>query len=175
MCEQCLTSPIYFGNPIPGFTLARARRQGNDWNIGEWGLIECNDPCIRWKITPTPSPLWGMTDDQEDDWYANVDRNTPEWHRGSKFPSAFSKQFEDCGPDLGYRLINAAIQVGYDREKHGQFASWFFDYLGDYLITAIEDPDDDNPFPHRDEMFPIDPSIGRNPLPNEPEMDKCDD
>lgn len=170
MCEQCLTNAVWFGQPIPGFSLARARRQGNDWNIGDWGLIECNDPSITWSVTPTPSPTWGMTDDEEDAWYDNTDRNSEEWKRGTSFPYAFSQHFEDCGPNLGYRLIKGAIEVGYDPEKHGQFTSWFFDYLGEYLKTATAEPDDDVIFPERDKLFPIDLSIGRDPLPTEPEL-----
>lgn len=171
MCEQCLTSPIYFGEPIPGFVLARARQQGNDWNIGEWGLIECNDPAITWTITPTPSPVWGMTDEEEDAWFEATDENSPEYKRAMAFPYAFSKHFEDCGPNLGYWLIKAAIEKGYNPDKDGQFTSWFFDYLGEYLVTAIEDIDEDDPFPNREADFPIDRSIGRNPIPGEPALD----
>ena len=40
MCEQCLTWPVSFGEPLEGYFLMRARRDGNDWKKGEWGYIE---------------------------------------------------------------------------------------------------------------------------------------
>lgn len=170
MCEQCLTNPVFFGEPIPGFILARARRQGNDWNIGDWGLIECNDPSIYFSNTPTPNPCWGMTDDEEEAWSESVDKTSPEYIRWRTWPGAFSERFEDCGPNLGYRLIKAAIQKGYDPDNDGFFGYWFFDYLGEYLKTAVADPDDEVCFPERDKLFPIDLSIGCDPLPNEPDL-----
>ena len=168
MCEQCLTNPVYFGEPIPGFILARARRQGNDWNIGDWGLIECNDPSFTWSMTPTPNPCWGMTDDEEDEWENAADKNSIEYKRWFGWPREFVEQFENCGPNTGYDLVAAAMQVGYDRKKDGTFAYWLFDYLAEYLKTAIADPDDEPCFPERDKIFPIDLTIGRDPLPNEP-------
>ncbi len=52
MCLQCLTHPWYYGEIAPGFTLARSTKENSDWGVGEWGLIECNDPSVVFKHTP---------------------------------------------------------------------------------------------------------------------------
>ena len=70
----------------------------------------------------------------------------------------------------GYELISAAMQVGYDREKHGQFQMWFFDYLAEWLKTAPEE-DEGDPFPNREEFAPADLTINRHPHPSEPDWD----
>lgn len=172
MCEQCLTNPIYFGEPLEGFILARARRQGNDWNIGDWGLIECNDPSYTWSYTPTPNPCWGMTSDEEDAWAEAQDPDSPEYKRWNTIPGKFAKQFDDCGPMGGYELIKAAIDKGYDRKIHGHFQYWLFDYLAEYLKTATPEPDDVNCFPTRDELYPMDTTITGDVHSMEPPMDQ---
>jgi hypothetical protein len=164
MCEQCLTNPISFGEPMPGFFLKRARRDGNDWKQGEWGLIECNDPSYRWCTTPTPDSTWGMTDDEEEAWFENADKSSPEYRRAievlSDSENDFYAAFKVCSPLSGYDLVKAAIEVGYDPERSGSFQYWFFDYLGEWLKTA-EITEDGDAFPEREEYAPSDLTIGK--------------
>ena len=47
MCEQCLVNPLYFGEVLPGWYLIRARRDGDIMKVGDWGMIQCNDPTIH--------------------------------------------------------------------------------------------------------------------------------
>lgn len=51
MCEQCLVNPFYYGEFAPGWFLIRATRE-SDMKIGQWGLLECNDPSIVFTTTP---------------------------------------------------------------------------------------------------------------------------
>lgn len=168
MCEQCLTWPISFGNPLPGYKLMRARRDGNDWKRGEWGLIQCNDPTFTWKKTPTPSPTWGMTDEEEEAALEAMGDDHPDRYRALGLGLGdFEKAF-NCSPTQGYELIAAAKKRGYNPKKHGFFTYWFFDYLGEWLKTAkIKDEGDQ--FPTREEFAPVDLTIGKDPLPNEDE------
>jgi hypothetical protein len=144
----------------------RARRDGNDWMKGEWGLVECNDPTYIWKKTPTPSPVWGMTDDEEEIFINGLTKDDPRRDRALGLnQAAFSESFYGT-PEQGHRLIEAAKTVGFDREKHGSFTYWFFDYLGEYLKTAVM-VDEGDPFPKREEFAPVDLTIGRDPIPGE--------
>ena len=166
MCEQCLTWPVSFGQPLEGYTLMRARRDGNDWTKGEWGLVECNDPTYTWKKTPTPSPLWGMTDEQEEEYFRNRDDNDPAHDRSIGLGMGdFAEALVDS-PYEGYRLVLAGIKAGYNKKQHGYFTSWLFDYLGEYLKTA-EMVDEGDAFPDRESFAPVDLTIGRDPIPGE--------
>ena len=162
MCEQCTTAAISFGEPLPGWYLKRARRDGNDWKKGEWGLIRSNDPTFKWSLTPTPSPMWGMTDEEEEAWFEAVDKTSPEYHRGIKL--ILSKEFDEyedqfmCDPRTGYMLITAAMERGYDPHASGHIAHWLFDYLGEWLKTApMEEEGDALP-----DYGPVDYTIGRD-------------
>ena len=144
----------------------RARRDGNDWMKGEWGLIKCNDPTFRWTLTPTPNPTWGMTEEEEEAWDANVEKGSPEENR-SMWPmfspdeyDAFTSGFFECGANTGYDLITAAMKVGYNPDDGPLFPYWFFDYLGEWLKTA-EIVEEGDPFPNREEFAPSDLTIGR--------------
>lgn len=168
MCEQCLTWPVSFGQPLPGFTLMRARRDGNDWLKGEWGLVQCNDPSFQWKTTPTPSPTWGMTDDEEDAYIESIEKDSPEYQRAlySRHLGDFADEFSSMPAMTGYKLIKGAMDKGYDPKVHGFFSEWFFDYLGEWLKTA-EMVDEGDPFPERESFAPVDLTIGRDPIPGE--------
>lgn len=172
MCEQCLVNPIYFGDVLPGWLLARARREVEwaDWKKGEWGLIKSNDPTFRWTTTPTPNPTWGMSEKEEDDWIEAQPDGSPEKVRAEflGFEGDFHEQFSSCTAMEGYRLVSAAIEKGYDPAVHGGFAYWFFDFIGEFLKTA-EPLEDEHPgaFPKMEDDMPSDLTIGRDPIPGE--------
>lgn len=168
MCEQCLTWPISFGQPLSGFTLMRARRDGNDWMKGEWALVECNDPTFQWRVTPTPSPIWGMTDDEEEAYFESLTHGSPEYDRVSFAYDRgdFEEVFSNMTAMTGYKMITAAMEKGYDQKQHGCFLPWFFDYLGEYLKDAPMEDEGDG-FPNRQEFAPVDLSIGRHPIAGE--------
>jgi hypothetical protein len=164
MCEQCLTNPISFGDPLEGWVLMRARRDGNDWMKGEWALIECNDPTFRWTMTPVPSPTFGITEAEEDAWFeAHPEEEDTHLDKliSEGFYKDFEKHFENGSLMDGYNLISAAIKKGYDKKRHGDFKWWLFDYLGEYLKTA-EMVEEGDPFPQREEFAPSDLTIGKD-------------
>ena len=167
MCQQCTTNAISFGEVIPGWFLMRARRDGNTWKRGQWGLVWSNDPSFTWTTTPTPSPVFGMTDNEEEAWF-EANEGTPEMARMMAMaPAEFRGVFE-CDPLTGYGLVTAAMERGYDPDKSGDFAYWLFDRIGEYLKTAeMTVPDQDDPFPDTPDN-PTDVTIGRDPLPGEP-------
>ena len=133
MCEQCLVNPVYFGEVLPGYNLARARRDGNDWKKGEWGLIKCNDPTYRWMSVPKKDTNYV---DIPDDFIDGLTMNQPLFY--------------------GYELVKASLEAGYDGEEN--FEMWLFDHIAKYLETA-EGTTDEDPFPSREEFAPTDYSI----------------
>lgn len=137
MCEQCLTWPISFGEPLRGFWLLRARRDGNDWKKGEWGLVQCNDPTFIWKTTPVvgSDKVFPYTDE---------------------FANAF-----DCPPTVGHALVTAAVERGYKLDT--PFLSWLYFYLADWIAKTPYTEEDD-PLPQREEFAPVDKTIGREPI-----------
>lgn len=125
MCLQCTSACIYLGKPLEGFILARSRRtdHGGEWPVGFWGLIQSNDPTFIWEATP--------------------DKETEAPH---EFVTAFF-----CPVDTGYEIYKAAMKAGYNPETDGFFAYWLWDYLSDYLETAVPQIDED-PLPNAGEV-----------------------
>lgn len=168
MCEQCLTWPVSFGQPLPGYTLMRARRDGNEWMKGEWALIECNDPTFRWKTTPTPNPAYGMDALEEAAFLERLEPGSEEYARVEMWfpPDAFVEGITTGTVVDSYKLVKAAIEKGYDIEEDGNFYSWFFDYLGEWIKNA-EMVDEGDAFPKREEFAPVDLTIGKDPIEGE--------
>ncbi len=172
MCLQCNSLPVYFGKPFPGWTLARARAHDEQWPIGWWGLFRINDPEFVWELTPTPSPTWGMSEEQTDAFWeraewggvAQADADRDDWYRWP-VGEAFLEAFASTDPETGYALISAAISVGYPYDDK-VFAHWLFDYLGHYLTTAEMEIDAVSDGHARERNKYVDHSIGRDPLPS---------
>lgn len=133
MCDQCNAKVTFFGEPMPGWYLMRATRDGIVWKAGEWGLVSGDDPDFRWSSTPTPSVLFGVHDDSEQERWLQANEGTPQYERELSGPPADFSAALLTEPGRGYRLVVAAMQRGYDPEESGDFASWLFDLLGEHL------------------------------------------
>ncbi|WP_245549915.1 hypothetical protein [Gordonia effusa] len=146
-----------------------------DWRKGEWGLLTQNDPTFRWRTTPTIDPAFRMSEVESDAWLDSLTPGTIEYRRAFWYGNEadgldFVEAFGNCDPNSGYELVAAAMARGYDRERDGIFVSWFFDYLGEFLVTAVAEFDEASDDWHRKHFGPdsIDESIGARPLPGEP-------
>lgn len=121
MCEQCLVNPLYYGKPIDGWTLIRARRKSDWMNVGDYGLLTCNDPSF----------VWGGTFDGK---YAS-----------NEFLDGIVSD-----PDTCYSLIESCIISGYNKKKDGSVVHWLYDKIKEHLAitepTYVEDP-----FPNLDD------------------------
>lgn len=138
MCDQCNANPLSYGEPIPGWTLMRAQQDGIEWRKDEWGLVWSNDPTFTWTSTPTPCPLFNMPDEAEQEaWFSIHPSGTPEYERAMAYTPDDFAQAMKVDPALGYDLVVAAMTKGYDPREGGDFHAWFFDYLGEYLKTAV--------------------------------------
>lgn len=126
MCEQCVVNPLYFGQPIPGYTLILARREGNDMPLGSWGLVECNDPTFTFTFD------------------FNLQPDTDGW------TDALWKVWRDFNvhPTAGYDLVTACMSIGYS--KGDIFIEWLMLHLRSWLIKTQPEVDAD-PFPRLDQ------------------------
>jgi len=157
MCEQCLVNPLYFGEVLPGWFLIRARREGTEMKVGQWGLVECNGPTFVWTTTPKPDPTVGLTEKQEREFWASLteEQKKAEIAREGDFDDALV-----CNPFTGYKLVKAAMKKGYRRNTHGHLSSWLFHYLGVWIRD--HDPEvEDDPFPNNDNYYPHDYTLGK--------------
>ena len=134
MCDQCLTNPIYFGDPLQGVTLARARRDCEDWKQREWGLIWVNDPSFIWTSTPV---------------YEEDRLSVPEDFREALVNYA----------EIGWQLGNACVSAGWDPNE-ASLSAWLFNHLAKFIEKA-EIQTYDDPFPHLEDCSPSDLSIGK--------------
>lgn len=154
MCEQCLVNPLMFGEVLPGWYLMRARRKSSMMEVGDWGLVRCNDPDFVWSTSPIPDPTFGLTDDQIN---SLPDGITKEFNlRCDKFEEELY-----VPAYIGYLLVEAGRKVGYNQEEHGAFAYWLFHYLGHHIMITEPDLSEQDPFPDLDKELPHDYSLGK--------------
>lgn len=136
MCEQCVADTKNYCEPIPGWLLVRAQKDGNYMKKDDWGLVECNDPTFLFKTTPWIDPVHNWTDDQinalqsDDPQYILMDKWLDDMCQ-------FQDELNKCnaGIDAGWRLIEACKKAGYDPSNDGSCANWLFHHLGG-LINA---------------------------------------
>lgn len=136
MCTQCVVNPIYYGEVAPGWWLIRARKDevGDDgMKVGDWGLVECNDPSIVFSVTPVV-----------------YDNDTDTYNTYTEFFYNFM-----FAPSVGYRLYKSMENVTvpfrvkrqWIKDMAYSFEERFYYYLADFIKTATLDYDGD---PHCD-------------------------
>lgn len=113
MCEMCECDREYYGEPIPGWHLGRARKDGDVLKAGEWFLVTMNSPSFWWYVKPIPdndSMEQAVTFDQ------------------------FCEEIQIRSIDEAWELMEAArLSGGYIREEGGSFQFWLFNFLGRFL------------------------------------------
>lgn len=122
MCEQCSAATITYGEIVPGFWLVRATQQGNTMVLGDWGLVESNDPHFVWQGDIVPDPTEGLSDE-------DLETMTPEQEQAEKlfYDNFEAIRFMDLPVSAGWRLVQAGIQAGYQPEKiAGDFPYWLY-------------------------------------------------
>lgn len=137
MCEQCMAETRILGQPIPGWYLVRAKRDGNWMRKGDWGLVECNDPTYVFSTTPWIDPVHGWTDDQINAATQEENDLMDKWMDDMY---AFEEQLAkfDAGVDAGWRLIEACREAGFKPgiNADGSCANWLFHQLGKLVADA---------------------------------------
>ena len=153
MCEQCNVNPLYFDDVLPGWTLIRARRQGYDMKVGQWGLLTMNSPDFIWTSTPKPDPTWGMSEEEEDKYNKE--------HPGESgcLPEDFTDAFINL--DNVFQLGQACIKAGFDPNGEIKLSYWLWNYLGCW-IRDNDPTTSEDAFPDWDNYNPHDYTIGKD-------------
>jgi hypothetical protein len=131
MCEQCLVNPLYFGEVFPGWFLIRARRDGDLMKVGDWGLLECNDPSIIWSVTPIIKEPDSLTI--------------------AEFDARFTVFCDELyvPPLIGYRLVKSVVDAGIFQMGNGNFNISLFEHLAKWINNHDPLKGVDS-FPHMD-------------------------
>lgn len=132
MCEQCSAKTIDLGEVMPGYMFVKATVDGNMMKKGDYGLVVSNDPDVVFR-----NPMIDITEGMSDEEVNNLQRpeNKKDLDKWMEFGSR-AEEFEKTLlmlPSSGYELYKAAMEVGYNREKHGRFSFWLFDYLARFI------------------------------------------
>lgn len=147
MCERCLINPLCFGEVLPGFYLSKARRQSIHTKVGQWVLIETNDPVFTFDFN---FHIEVGSDQWDDQVFSLWDQLTAQ-------------------PHDGYRLVLACVEKGYDPKT--SFVDWFALAFREWLVVTepelFNTEDDLDPFPKLDQLQPTDYSPWIKPLPLE--------
>lgn len=143
MCELCCAETEHWEDrPLPEFYLCRATKDGHWMKAGEWGLGVINDPEFSWVSTPVKDPSFGMTDEEIDrPWSKEFEL---EWDKFQDGLEEFRREMV-MSPDMGYKLVRAAMKVGFNPEADGRLDYWLFHYLAVWLETHHSLPPDSNP------------------------------
>jgi len=122
MCEQCLTDAEDYGEPLPGWHLQRAVKNGMTWKAGEWGLIIQNGPEVTWRgeLIEDPDLSEYSTEERKAQWEDALERFDRALH---------------VHPISGYKLVKAAIKVGYD--QNSIFSCWLLNHLAVWVNTYL--------------------------------------
>ena len=142
MCMQCVTRSVLYGEIFPDWYLVRATQgdlmgpnKTSVWNKGEFGLVQVNDPDYIFGTIPMKDPFYDWTDEQ-------INSASPEFCALSDCFMDSAIELEESlqsNPETGWRLINAAIQVGYNPKEDGRFSFWFLHYLACFIESIGED------------------------------------
>lgn len=161
MCEQCNVNPLYFGEPLPGWYLIRARRDGIVMKKGQWGLLQCNNPDFIWDTTPTQDPLFGITDEDEEERRFNT-LTDEEKEAAIKGPPQDLLNALKSDVMTGYELVKACMEMGYEQKVHGYVASFLNHILAVHIAKTDPTVDDTPTLPHLEEYNPTDYTIGKD-------------
>ncbi len=133
MCEQCTTEAVtVISDVLPGFTLMQAKLNGHDWQAGQFGLVECNDPMVVFDGPLLADPTTGLSDEEinalSEQSQADLDRYL-----------TVAEEFDDklvLDARSGYRLVQACMTKGYCPDTGGNVGFWLMNYLATQVLSG---------------------------------------
>lgn len=128
MCEQCLTNAeVVLKDPLPGYTLMRARKGSESWPEGWYGLVQSNDPDFVFPGELLLDPLADVPDEDFEMMLAAVE---PQYDAYLAAVEGLKKPLQSLPAILGYELVVACQRKGYSIEAHGtELAFWLMNHL----------------------------------------------
>lgn len=146
----CITKPLHYGEVLPGWFLMKATKNaysnldpdGPPWKADQWALCRYDLPEYVWTVNPIKDPCFGLTDEE----ITRLDISTKKFNDFEDSLFAFEKEIyaNRSDPLIGYRLVDAAIQAGYNQKIHGfRFLDWLFHYLAVWIESHEGIPEDD--------------------------------
>ena len=139
MCESCLADCRDLGEPLPGWSLVQAQREGRHMMSGEYGLVEGNDPSFIFGVSPTPDPLEGLSDEVIDACDPQTLAQGMAWVRKAR---TFGREVLSSADDLRalWRLTASMEEAGYTFENAPESPeTWLFHRLGLHLSELASD------------------------------------
>ena len=125
-----------WGEVLPGFYLVRATHKGDSMNVGDWGLVESNDPTFIWSIDLHTDPLFGATD-------AEVDASEEEvWEESCLWSEVAVSKFEkELVSSIRGQLLDQLYRLGKALSKVSDIGIHIVlgEFLFQYLARVIED------------------------------------
>jgi hypothetical protein len=136
MCLQCITKAESYGEIVPDFHLMRSTQEYDEWQLGVFGLVECNDPTYYLDGLPNPvcDPMFGLTEEEAEELRKNPDIDAQE--------DMFIEQMHIMMDNLlgrpmeGYRLYKACLDSGYNFDEHGQLEGWLLHKIAERIKTT---------------------------------------
>lgn len=132
MCECCSAEVDEWNIGPLGWVLCRATSDGNLMKKGQWGLVESNDPTYIWTPKPMIDPVMGVVTDA--DWQKVTEAQFAESNIFEDEAAIFAKALEG-DVESGWHLYESGLKAGYNKELHGRFEPWLFDYLARWLLA----------------------------------------
>jgi hypothetical protein len=130
MCEQCAAATVDIAEFAPGWRLIQATRDGRLMKAGQYGLVDADDPSFILSVVPQPAPDSGVIGDVDND-----PALSKAWDEWIDLEDRIYADMKACDPVVGYNLISACIEAGWDRPGSDLplFSQWLTDRLGRIL------------------------------------------
>lgn len=125
MCEQCLAQVEVIGQVVPGIFLVQATKKGLLMSPGDFGFVESADPFYVFSQVPSPDPDFGLSDEEIDTLPYNAEAD--KWQNTAE---KFCRNLL-VDPIVGWRLVQACIECGYNADEHGYVGFWLFHKAGE--------------------------------------------
>lgn len=132
MCLNCLSDPItLISQVLPGFSLMVSTQETPLWPKGWYALAEGEHPLVVFEGPLLPDPTIGLTEDDLDAMPAY-----PEGYDEYEAAAVRLGHALRVHPEVGYRLVRAAMDLGYSPQETGSLQFWLINYLNEKLEST---------------------------------------
>jgi hypothetical protein len=114
-CDLCFSNAILIGEFFAGHDLIQ--------HEGHYKIVDGHDELIRFPGPPLLDPVDGMTEEQEEAAYADLefDKRAVAY---TEYAEKFRTEYLLFHPQTGARIVDLSKEVGYNQDSHGWLEYW---------------------------------------------------